>query len=312
MGFLAGGYLTPAQLQTQISEVRRGTGLFGVNLFAPNPVPISDRDYQAYAAVLASWARRYGVDLEPGRPCTDEDQWSEKMDLVAEARVPVVSVTFGLIPAEDLARLRSRGTLVLQTVTDSAEGAAAAEAAVDGVIVQSAAAGGHSGCWSPLQSASSDAQQSTAALVSAVREATSMPLWAAGGITEPEQVRAVLKAGAEAAVVGTALLCTPEAGTGAAHRAALLSGRYNETTVTAAFSGRPARALRTEFTDAFTASAPLGFPALHHLTAPMRRAAAEAGDPEGVNLWAGSGFRGVSELPAGHVLRRLGGVGGSD
>src|ERR1700742_3263737 len=54
-GFLAAGYKTPDQLAGQIAEVRgqtatgagagagaragAGTGVFGVNLFVPNPVP---------------------------------------------------------------------------------------------------------------------------------------------------------------------------------------------------------------------------------------------------------------------------------
>ena len=57
-----------------------------------------------------------------------------------------------------------------------------------------------------------------------------------------------------------------------------------------AFTGRPARGLTNTFSDGTTPRAPLGYPALHHLTRPLRRAAAAAGDPEGVNLWAGTGF----------------------
>lgn len=318
MGFLAGGYLTAQQLKDQITQVRaEGTPLFGVNLFAPNPVPISDHDYRAYAELLAPWARRYGVELAPGEPRTDDDHWSAKITMLVQARVPVVSVTFGLIPAEDLARLQACGTVVLQTVTDLDEAVAATDAGVDGLVVQSAAAGGHSGCWSPPSKTplreTADAF-TTAALVSEVRAVSDKPLWAAGGITAPVHLAAVLDAGAEAAVVGTVLLCTEEAGTGAAYRSALLGrtssgAATSETTVTTAFSGRPARALRTEFTEMFTAEAPLGFPAVHYLTAPVRRAAALSHDAQGINLWAGAGFREVSERPAGEVLRHISGVG---
>jgi NAD(P)H-dependent flavin oxidoreductase YrpB (nitropropane dioxygenase family) len=51
--------------------------------------------------------------------------------------------------------------------------------------------------------------------------------------------------------------------------------------------------------------APLGYPALHHLTAPIRRAAAALGDPERVNVWAGSGYREISERPASEILADL-------
>jgi NAD(P)H-dependent flavin oxidoreductase YrpB (nitropropane dioxygenase family) len=55
----------------------------------------------------------------------------------------------------------------------------------------------------------------------------------------------------------------------------------------------------------FDAFAPAGYPALHHLTSPLRRAATAAGDPELVNLWAGTGYRAATERPAEQILRNL-------
>ncbi|WP_241746423.1 nitronate monooxygenase [Streptomyces lydicus] len=52
-------------------------------------------------------------------------------------------------------------------------------------------------------------------------------------------------------------------------------------------------------------SGPSGYPALHHLTRPMRQAAAAAGDPERINLWAGTGYRQATAEPAAEILRRL-------
>jgi NAD(P)H-dependent flavin oxidoreductase YrpB (nitropropane dioxygenase family) len=75
--------------------------------------------------------------------------------------------------------------------------------------------------------------------------------------------------------------------------------------VTRAFTGRPARALRNDFTDRYTGLAPAGYPALHHLTSPMRRAAATADDPERINLWAGTGYRHAAAEPAGQILQGL-------
>jgi NAD(P)H-dependent flavin oxidoreductase YrpB (nitropropane dioxygenase family) len=50
---------------------------------------------------------------------------------------------------------------------------------------------------------------------------------------------------------------------------------------------------------------PLGYPAVHHLTSPIRKAAAAQANPEHVNLWAGTGHRHVRERPAGEILRGL-------
>ena len=51
--------------------------------------------------------------------------------------------------------------------------------------------------------------------------------------------------------------------------------------------------------------APFGYPAVHHLTSGLRRAAAAAGNPELVHLWAGTGFRDAREQPVAVILDRL-------
>jgi nitronate monooxygenase len=52
-------------------------------------------------------------------------------------------------------------------------------------------------------------------------------------------------------------------------------------------------------------SAPAGYPEVHHMTTPIRAAAAEAGDPHGVNLWAGTGYARTVEGAAMDILRSL-------
>jgi NAD(P)H-dependent flavin oxidoreductase YrpB (nitropropane dioxygenase family) len=114
-----------------------------------------------------------------------------------------------------------------------------------------------------------------------------------------------LRAGADAVAVGTALLLSLEAGTSPAHRAALLGPDRGPTVMTRAFSGRPARAIPNRFLAEHHDEAPAGYPAVHHLTSPMRRAAGAAGDPEYVNLWAGTGYRLVEQRPAAEILGSL-------
>ena len=128
---------------------------------------------------------------------------------------------------------------------------------------------------------------------------------AAGGIADAAGVAAAIAAGADAVAVGTLLLRADEAGTSATHRAALADPARAGTVLTRAFSGRPARGIRNEFTDRYSAVAPYGYPALHYLTSPMRRAAAAAGDPERLHLWAGTGYRHATAEPAAAILRRL-------
>ena len=44
------------------------------------------------------------------------------------------------------------------------------------------------------------------------------------------------------------------------------------------------------------------------MTSPIRKAAAAAGDPETINIWAGTGYRDATEEPAAEILRRLAGA----
>nr|WP_234383992.1 nitronate monooxygenase [Streptomyces sp. NRRL WC-3723] len=70
---------------------------------------------------------------------------------------------------------------------------------------------------------------------------------------------------------------------------------------------RPARALRNHFTDRFDALAPAGYPALHHLTGPLRKAATAAGDTRLIHLWAGTGHREARAESAADTFERLAG-----
>jgi nitronate monooxygenase len=301
LGFVAGGYKTPAALQAEIAAVS-GTP-FGVNLFAPNPLPVDLADFRRYAAVLAPEASRHGVTLEAD-PVEDDDGWHDKIDVLRADPAPVVSFTFGLPPAGDLAALRRTGALLVQTVTSVAEAQAAASAGVDALVVQAPRAGGHSGTFTPLRPVPDVA---AADLVGAVTRAVDLPVIAAGGIAAAADVAAVLAAGAVGAAVGTGLLRCAEAGTSATHRAALADPARTETVVTHAYTGRPARGLRTAFVDAYESQAPYGYPALHYLTSPLRKAAAAAGDADRVHLWAGTGWRQATDEPAAAILTRLAG-----
>src|SRR4029077_21257789 len=72
------------------------------------------------------------------------------------------------------------------------------------------------------------------------------------------------------------------------HRAALVDPTLAATDVTRAYTGRWARGLANRFI-ATHADAPAGYPHLHHLTSPLRRAAAAAGDMDVAHMWAGTG-----------------------
>jgi len=136
-----------------------------------------------------------------------------------------------------------------------------------------------------------------------VREETDLPLVAAGSIMTGAGLAAVLVAGARAGQIGSAYLCTPEAGTSESQRVATVS---NERTVlTRAFSGRTARGIRNRFHDRYGAFAPPAYPEVNHLTSPLRAHGRAEGDPDLINLWAGQAHRLAGALPAEELTRRF-------
>lgn len=304
LGFLAGGYQTVDLLAEQIRTVRSSTDRFGVNLFAPNPIPIGEDEYHRYARAIQPAADRYGINLADTPLRDDDDGWRDKVDLLIDQPVPVISFTFGIPEPAVVRELKWTGAVIVQTVTSPQEAVQAEEAGADLLAVQAAAAGGHSGTLTPEVA---PPQVSLTELLAQVRNRCGLPLIAAGGLATPDEVREAIAAGASAVAVGTVLLRCRESGASEVHKDALADPRFTQTVVTRAFTGRPARALANEFTERHSQDAPLGYPAVHHLTRPLRKAAANAGDPHHLHLWAGTGFRSATEEPAADIIERLAG-----
>lgn len=191
---------------------------------------------------------------------------------------------------------------MLASVTTPQEALRANETGVDALVVQGPRAGGHSATFDPAR-VIEDA--STADLVRNILTRVDLPVIAAGGVDGPQTVRLLLDAGAQAVAVGTLLLGTDEAGTSPAHRRALLDPACTETVITRSFTGRPARALRNGFTDRHDRTDLTAYPAVHHLTRAIRRAAAAAGDTDRLHLWAGTGWRQTTTGPAAAVINHL-------
>ena len=77
------------------------------------------------------------------------------------------------------------------------------------------------------------------------------------------------------------------------------------TALTRAFSGRTARGVVNRFLREHSEGAPRAYPDIHHVTAPLRAAARERGDADGLHLWAGQAHALAAEEPAGELVRRL-------
>ncbi|EFV91263.1 putative 2-nitropropane dioxygenase [Dietzia cinnamea P4] len=314
LGMIGSGYLDAAGTGAEIARVREITDApFGVNVFL---LDRADSDaalaaaggaeaVERYAEAIGPVARRLEVALAESPGFTDFDQEATLAALLDDP-VAVVSFTFGIPEPGVVRSLQDVGTAVVVTVAGVADARRAVEAGADWLSVQSAEAGGHR---STTTVGEEPDDITTVELTRAVRDALpEVPFVAAGGISTPDDVAAVLAAGADGVQLGTVLLRTPEAGTNALHRSALGDARFTESRPTRCYTGRYARALVNEFVAEFHEAAPAAYPYLHLLTGPMRKAAAQAGDIEVPPLWAGSRWRAAdayADRPAAEVVAEL-------
>jgi nitronate monooxygenase len=299
LGFVAAGYKGPAALAADIARTRGLTERpIGVNVFAPSGAPAQPALVERYAARLEPEARRAGVGL--GEPRFDDDAFDAKLALLVQTPVAVVSFTFGCPPRDAIADLKQSGSEVWVTITSPAEARAAVAARADALVVQGAEAGGHRGSFADSPGSE---PYGLLTLLSLVRAQVAVPLVAAGGIATGAGVASVLAAGASAAALGTAFMRSPEAATAPAHRAALATPR--PTGLTRAFTGRLARGIVNDFQERHSVEAPVAYPELHHLTAPLRARGRELGDAEVINLWAGQAHELAEEIAAAELVQRL-------
>jgi nitronate monooxygenase len=147
----------------------------------------------------------------------------------------------------------------------------------------------------------------TISLVPQVVDAVNVPVIASGGIMDGRGIAAALALGATAVQLGTAFLTCNESGTSEAYKQAILQAREDETRITRAFSGRPARGIVNRFMEEMEAadtSIP-PFPLQNALTRPLRTAAAKQGRAEFLSLWAGQGVRLARRQSAAELIARL-------
>jgi nitronate monooxygenase len=305
LGFVAAGYRTPDALAAELDATRALTRApLAVNVFGGSGTPADPALVAAYVERLRPEAERLGAPL--GEPRFDDDSYDEKVALLTQRAaddVAVVSFTFACPEREVVQRLQESGRSVWVTVTTPQEAAQAARAGADALVVQGTEAGGHRGAFADTPDA---VNYGLLALLALVRDVVDVdtPLVATGGIMTADGVSAVLAAGARAAQVGTAFMLTPEAGTSAPHRAAIKDPN-KVTTLTRAYSGRLARGIVNRLHAEHGHAAPIAYPEIHHITAPLRAAARKAGDPDVINLWAGEAHALAREVPAAEVVKSL-------
>ena len=287
--------MTPDALRSAIEEVKKRTSKpFAVNIFATE---VKD-DFTRLAEVqqvLNHFCSELNIEKLSSSYASPD--WSEEQfSICLELEVPVISTAFGCLTPHQMKKAEEHGVLVITMVTTVEEAKVAEEAGVAAVVAQGSEAGGHRSTFS-LEKHPNGAQVGTMSLVPQVVDAVSIPVIAAGGISDGRGLVASLALGASAVQIGTRFLSAAESGAPAIYKQALFNSNEESTVITKSFSGRPARGIKNRFIEEFekAGTPPLPFPSQNTITKTIRTAAAKSNNPDFMSLWAGQSTRMVTE-----------------
>ena len=296
--------MQPDEIRAWANEVRSGSnGAFQLNIWIPDPPPWRDHAHEARVReFLAAWGPRVPAEAADAMP----PDFPAQCEAILAAGPPIVSSVMGLYPPEFVTRLKANGIAWFANISTVAEARAAEAAGADVIVAQGAEAGGHRGCF---DAALAEQQQiGLFALLPAVVDAVLVPVVATGGIADARGVAAALLLGASAAQIGTGFLRCPEAKLHPAWADALARTAPENTIVSRAFSGRAGRSIATDYVRAALgqdAPSPAPYPVQRALTAPMRAAAAQAGDLQRMQAWAGQSAALAKAAPAAELMQQI-------
>jgi nitronate monooxygenase len=306
LGSIGAAYLTAEQIIATASAVRALTlRPFGINLFAPLTSKFAWRDPTPTLARLQPYFAELNLPA-PSVPQSTGASFDEQLAAALESGASALSFTFGMLPVSAVQAIKARSMFLIGTATTVQEAIALENSGADAIVTQGSEAGGHRGSFA-CDFASG--MVGSISLVPQVVDAVRVPVIASGGIMDGRGIVAALALGASAVQMGTAFLTCHEAGVPEAYKQAILTAREDQTRVTRAFSGRPARGIVNRFMTEMESDEHdviLSFPLQNALTRPLRTAAARQGRAEFLSLWAGQGVRLARRQSARELIARLG------
>ena len=304
LGAWGGAYSKPEEIAAAIRRLRQLTAKpFNINLFAGGYETGRSIDPQPMLAIVSEAHAKLGLP-PPVLPPVPASLFDAQFGAVLDERPPIFSFTFGVPSAAQIVALKQRGILVVGTATTVQEARHLEQADVDAIVLQGAEAGAHRGTF---LAAFEQSMVPIATMVAECRAAVRVPLIASGGLMDGRDITAVMKLGADAAQLGTAFLTCPESGAPDAYKRALLEAQNDRTVITRAFSGRPARGIKSAFIAMAEGkeNAILPFRQQNDLTRPMRNAAGAKGIADYISLWAGQGVARSRAMPAADLVATL-------
>ncbi|WP_018657171.1 nitronate monooxygenase [Actinomadura flavalba] len=227
-------------LDTMLAAVPPEHWTFLHDLFAKYDVPLPDLDRARRSAT-----RGAGTQVTP-------EGATALIDVSLAHPIALIANALGTPPPAMIDRARAAGVPVAALVGTAEHARRQVAAGVDFIVAQGGEAGGHTG------------EISTLVLVPEVVDAVApVPVLAAGGIASGRQMAAALALGASGVWCGSVWLTTEEAETPPAVKEKLLAATSRDTVRSRSRTGKPARQLRSAWTDAWEepdSPAPLGMP----------------------------------------------------
>lgn len=170
-----------------------------------------------------------------------EEVARRQLDVAFDYPIKLLANALGSPPADVVRRAHAHDVLVAALAGSAGHARRHAEAGIDIVVAQGYEAGGHTGDIASM-----------VLVPEAVEAVAPLPVLAAGGIGSGEQVAAGIALGAQGVWLGSVWLTTEEADLHSrALTQKLLAAGSGDTVRSRALTGKPARQLRTEWTDAW-------------------------------------------------------------
>lgn len=245
----------------------------------------TEAEFAVWLEPLVPYFAELGVPV-PTLPDRFLPRFDDQFEALLEAKPAVASFVYGVPPVSVLERCRDAGIRTIGSATTVDEAVALDAAGIDAIVATGAEAGGHRVSF--LRPAE-DSLIGLFSLVPQVVDAVSVPVIAAGGIADGRGIAAALTLGADAVLLGTALLTTDESAATGVHRAAIHGENSAHTVLTRVYSGRLARGIPNRMFSELTAISDrlAPFPVQNWLTGRFKPVAAEQGNGDLMSLWAG-------------------------
>lgn len=307
IGSIPCALLTLSGVKDELTQIAAKTKLpYNINFFCHKLPDLNDEKINKWDELLEPYFQELNIDRSKISPpiATRLTFNAEIMQVLAEFKPPIISFHFGL-PAENyIQEIKSWGSKILSSATTVEEALWLEEHGTDVIIAQGEEAGGHRAMFLTKDLST---QLPLVDLLPKILKAVNLPVIAAGGISNKDQVKQFINLGAIAAQVGSAYLLSPETKTSKIYRSAIKNSTTQSTVITNVLTGRPARGIINRIIrelgpiNQFAPDFPLPAGSLSLL----KTKAEELGINDFSAIWGGVNVGQAKELPAGEITLEL-------